>query len=301
MSYAQTKQMDKRNVTFRALRKLKILNHVNLSKKIAYGHAQVTVPVVNGLGYPNLFLEPNWLYLLINHFFTKDGDTFIDVGANIGQTLIAVKSADKQIQYVGFEPSASCSYYLKLLVRRNKFADAHVYNFALSDRLKESFLETNGEADPTGSLVQQQRPGFFHQRESIFSLSYDSLGLTAKVNCIKIDVEGGELEALQGMQNLIADNRPYVVCEVLDSFSDDVLEFTQDRANQVGAILKKLDYCVIQIVQNEATDKILGFKELDSIPIKQWTRQSLPLNDYVFFPSEKRDFVKQILNNISGQ
>lgn len=293
--------MNTKNLAFRTLRKLKILNHVNLSKKIVYGSTRIIVPVINGLGYPNLFLKPDWLSLLINHFFTTDGESFIDVGANIGQTLIAVKCADKKIQYVGFEPSASCNYYLKRLIQRNEFTDTHVYNFALSDRLRESFLETNGEADPTGSLVERLRPSFFQQRESIFSLAYDSLGLVSKVTFIKIDVEGGELEALQGMQKLIADNRPFIVCEVLDSFSDDVLEYTRDRANQVGKLLKKHDYGIIQIVQNQATDRIVGFDELNSIFLEQWTLQSLRLNDYIFFPSEKRDFVKQTLIKLSGR
>lgn len=286
------------NLEFRVLRRLKLLNHLNISKKISFGKRKVTIPIVRGLGYPNLFIQPDWLCMLLNKFCASDGGTFIDVGANIGQTLIAVKSAKSKIQYVGFEPSIDCGYYLKLLIRENNFENCHVYNFALSDRLREDFLETNGDADPTGSLVQQLRPDFFKNRESIFSIAYDSLGLDKKVACVKIDVEGGELEVLLGMQELIARDRPIIVCEVLDSFSDEVFVFTQNRADRICHLLTQHDYSILQIVQNKKTDKIISFNEIDILKLKQWDYESLTMNDYIFYPSESNRFIRAILENL---
>ncbi len=137
------------NIPLRILRKLKLLQYINISKQISFENHSITIPVINELGYPNVYLKSGWFSKIANELFTGDGQTFIDVGANIGQTLIAVKSIDKNIQYIGFEPDASCRYYIKKLIQHNHFEHCLVYNFGLSDRLKEDFLETNGEADPT--------------------------------------------------------------------------------------------------------------------------------------------------------
>lgn len=291
--------MTTENLEFRILRKFRILNYINLHKRIYFAKRQVRIPVIGGLGYPNIFLKPNWLTGVVEALFSTDDQVFIDVGANIGQTLISVKSIDNDIQYIGFEPDASCCHYLKKLIQVNGFENCHVYNFALSDRLKEDFLETNGEADPTGSLVNGLRPNFFLQRRSVFSQAYDSLRLNKNVSCIKIDVEGGELEVLLGMQRLISENQPYIICEILDSFSDDVFAFTQERADQVCNILQRNNYSMIQLVQNETTDRIVSFREISRIIVKQWTSESLLLNDYIFFPAPKREELVAVLKKLS--
>jgi FkbM family methyltransferase len=284
-----------KQLPFKILKKLNLLGYFNLSRTISYAGNNVLVPVVNSVGYPNLFLRPNWLYILVERLLKSESEAFLDVGANIGQTLIAVKTINPKIEYIGFEPSASCFYYLKLLIRGNSFTNCSVYNFALSDRQKETMLETNSEADPTGSIVHNLRPGFFQNQDSVFSLTFDSLGLKKKIGCVKIDVEGGELEVLTGMHGLLLEHRPVILCEVLDSFSDNALEFTQNRANQVCQLLNELDYTIIQIIQNEATDRILSFQLLDRLSIQQWRKESLTLNDYIFVPSEKLEFVQSIL------
>jgi FkbM family methyltransferase len=287
-----------KNLFFRAFRKLHVLPYLNATKCISFDKSSFNIPVLNELGYPNLFLAPNWLYWLIRELIPADGAGFIDVGANIGQTLLAVKATGHQIQYIGFEPSVSCGYYLKTLIEANGFSDCRVYNFALSDSLKEAFLETNGKADPTGSMVTDLRPDFFTQRESVLALDYDRLSISTTIRCIKIDVEGGELETLMGMQNLIARDRPFIICEILDSFSSDVLNFTQQRANRVCELLQKHSYSIIQLVQTKQADRIVGFHEIDTVSIKQWTNESAQRNDYVFYPTEARDAMVAVLTKI---
>jgi FkbM family methyltransferase len=286
------------NLEFKILKKLRLLNIFNVSKKILYARHKINIPVLGGLGYPNLYLKPNWLYLLVNELFVSDGLTFVDVGANIGQTLLSVKTAKNQINYIGFEPAISCCYYLKELIRVNDFQDCHIYNFALSNKLGQIFLERNNDADPTASIVEKLRPEFFTLKDSVISLNLDVLALDESINCVKIDIEGAELEALLGMENLIRKNRPYIICEVLDSFSDEVFEFTQKRAFEVCSFLKALDYSIIQLVQDETTERIISFHKIDTITLIQWNKKSLQLNDYIFFPSIKTEMMTDIFTKL---
>ncbi len=288
-----------KNIEFKILKKFRLLNLFNISKRISYTHRNIYIPVIGEIGYPNLYLKPNWLYLLVNELFISDGQTFIDVGANIGQTLVAVKCTEKQINYIGFEPAVSCCYYLKEFIRVNDFRNCHIYNFALSNKLEQIFLERNNEADPTASIVEELRPRFFRLKDPIIAFNLDVLELDASINCIKIDIEGAELEALKGMEKLIHKNRPFIICEILDSFSDEVLEFTQNRASEVCSFLKALDYSIIQLVQDETTERIISFHKIDTITLKQWDKKSLQLNDYIFFPSIKTQIMIDILTKLS--
>ena len=290
--------MTSKNILFRVFRKLNVLQYINATKRISFGNSILSIPVINELGYANLFIKPNWIYALVNELISVDGAGFVDVGANIGQTLMSVKAIDRPIKYIGFEPNVACCYYLKSLIDANGFTDCKVYNLALSNAMKVAFLETNVKADPTGSVVTDLRPSFYSRRESVFALEYDRLLIDTTVQCVKIDVEGGELEALTGMRNLISRNRPYIICEILDSFSDNVLSLTQQRAEQVCVFLKEQDYSIIQLVQNDKATRIVSFNEIDLIKIKQWDNDSLKFNDYIFFPTKSHKFIKEILKKI---
>ena len=285
---------------FRLLRKTGALPYLNLAKRIRYGKTIIRIPVVNSLGYSNLYLKPTWLTPLLDELYKSTGG-LIDVGANVGQTLIAVKSSRCSIQYVGFEPDVQCCFYIKKLILANKFTSCYVFSVALTNAIHTAVLEANVGVDPTASLVKGLRPGFFSQQESVFALDYDSLPLNQSIKCIKIDVEGGELETLLGMKQLIGRERPVILCEVLDSFSDEVFQFTQGRTDEVCTFLNGLDYAVIQLIQNEATNQILSFVEVDWIRLRQWTEKSPRYNDYVFCPLEKRAFIVDVLDKLCQQ
>jgi len=47
--------------------------------------------------------------LLKKILLLKDG-VFIDIGMNLGQTLIKLKCVDPNIRYFGFEPNPGCVY-----------------------------------------------------------------------------------------------------------------------------------------------------------------------------------------------
>lgn len=284
----------------RALRKTGLLGHFNFSKQITFGGVPVRIPVVNGLGYPNIFLKPNWLLGIVHELFASGTGAFLDVGANVGQTLVAVKSVNKKIPYIGFEPNPSCVFYLKKLVKENHFENVKLLNIALSNKPQQGVLETNVEGDPTASIVHDLRPSFFSQQELVFAYPFDNLGFHEEVKCVKIDVEGGELEVLAGMLNLIRDSRPYIICEVLDSFSKDVLKFTQDRAGKLSQLLHQSGYSIIQLIQNEDTDRIVSFFEIGSITIQSWTQESVMKNDYIFFPDQNRAQIICILQKLSA-
>jgi len=282
----------------RFLKKLQVIDKIRITVEKYYNGHNIKIPLINGIGYSNIFLKPSWINELFDRIRLTDEDTVIDVGANIGQTLIGVKTAKRNISYIGFEPNIFCAYYLSELIKVNNFRDCIVQNFALYDRIDHLILEKNYDDDPRGSIVEQLRPDYFGRKDLILAIDYDRLGLNRKISLVKIDVEGSEYEVLVGMNNMIVENQPIIICEVLDSHSEAVLHFTQSRAAMVCSFLKTHNYSILQIKKNIEFDMIESYEKIDSIEIKQWTPESRRVNDYLFLPDKWSGSATSMLNSL---
>ena len=87
-------------------------------------------------------------------------------------------------------------------------------------------------------------------KESVFGIDYDRYYGDEKITFVKIDVEGAEYEVLKGMEQSLSKHRPAIACEILDSYSDEVLGFTMERATAVCTLMKSLDYIILSFGVN---------------------------------------------------
>lgn len=269
------------------LRKIGLLNSINFKLKKKYNQKEVVIPFINGIGLTNLVLKKNWLDYLIGHFVKEDGSVFIDVGVNIGQTLIKVKSIFPKVKYIGFEPNSTCTSYVNQLVKHNNYSDCVVQNLALSDKIQSLILEKTLIDDSRASLISGLRPNYFIDSEHVFALDYQSMYMEEKISFVKIDVEGAEYEVIKGMEKAILKHLPIITCEVLDSHSDEVYDFTQHRATLLSELLNSMNYGIIRFYTSLTTGNIVSFEKIDTIDIKNWTIESYELNDYLFYPIAK--------------
>lgn len=282
------------------LKKLNLLLMFNFSLTIRFNNSKIKIPFINGSGLTNFVLKRDWLDSLIGKFVKDVNETFIDVGVNIGQTIIRVKTAYPVVNYLGFEPNSTCTSYVQQLIKSNHFANCVIQNCALSDKVQTLILEKTSADDSRASVIANLRPDYFEEKEFVLSLDYNSFYLDRKISLVKIDVEGGELEVLTGMKESLLKHNPIVVCEVLDSHNESVFEFTQNRATQLSDLLKSINYSIVQLETSRTLHKLVSSKKIDSIIIKQWTPRSYDFNDYLFYPVilEKEVFKKlsQIFN-----
>lgn len=123
----------------------------------------------------------------------------------------------------------------------------------------------------------------FSEKEYILGIDYDRLFGDLPISFLKIDVEGGELEVLKGMKQSLIKYQPIIACEILDSHSADVFDFTQRRAKSVVSFLYSINYCILKLFTNN--HQILRCELIDDIILTQWTRESSCQNDYLFVPN----------------
>lgn len=140
----------------------------------------------------------------------------LDVGANVGFTVLKLAQIAKAGDVIGFEPDpynfATCSGNLAL----NSFANASVLNIGAGDKDAVVNLECRVENNRGGNRVAP-RSGDVGTPVRIRRL--DDVWAEQKlpcVNLIKIDVEGYELKVLKGAVNIIQACRPVLFVEVDD-------------------------------------------------------------------------------------
>jgi FkbM family methyltransferase len=112
-------------------------------------------------------------------------------------------------------------------VRFNGFSHAHLARVALSDSDGEAkFFLPKDRAWTNGSLIE----GFTEQMEPLVveTMRFDTYCTKfniSKVDLIKIDVEGAELNVLIGMGELLHRWKPDIICEVLEGYATGLNEF----------------------------------------------------------------------------
>ena len=133
---------------------------------------------------------------------------FIDVGANVGQTLLDYCAAASGAGYLGFEPNPLCSSHLASIIEKNTLEDCRVIPAGLSDAngVAELLLEDLGDAEPAATMISDLRPGRIYRSVLICCLRFDDLAasiVNGPIALMKIDVEGAELLALRGMKRTL--------------------------------------------------------------------------------------------------
>jgi FkbM family methyltransferase len=156
-----------------------------------------------GLSSNNGIFEPQEIELVKQQ--VSLGDTVLDIGANIGYyTLIFAKLVGEHGKVFAFEPDPTNFALLKKNVEINGYSNVILVPKAVSNENKKAKL-----------YLCEQNKGMHRVYNSVFCndsidiefLRLDDYFQDDKINFIKIDIEGAEYAAIQGMRNLLNRNR----------------------------------------------------------------------------------------------
>lgn len=141
----------------------------------------------------------------------RPGMIVADVGAHIGYyTLIAASRVGERGVVHAFEPSPSSFYLLKENVRRNGFVErVNCFAAAVGKKKGRRKFNLTGSSDSDGFY----RPALTHVVKTIEvdTVTLDEAMLT-RLDAVKIDVEGAELEVLEGMRLILESGELSVLC-----------------------------------------------------------------------------------------
>lgn len=148
----------------------------------------------------------------------KLGDTFVDVGANMGYfTLLASQLVGGAGEVIAIEPCARNLAWLTTNLALNDSRNVLLIASALSDHASRTRISippryNNGVSNVRRSTVDEPHLAALAQRfDDLSAWGIDP----SRVKLVKIDTEGHELHVLRGMASLLQTDQPLAIaCEL---------------------------------------------------------------------------------------
>jgi FkbM family methyltransferase len=154
-------------------------------------------------------------FTIMEHI-VRPTDFIIDVGANIGVHTIWLSKHAFQGRVSSFEPNEFSRELLLKNLYLNNSTNVTVYNNVVGNGMSSVFISSYSPHIPGNygeCSVLDKRPGNYHSAQM---LTIDQLD-PVKVDFMKIDVEGYEMEVIKGARSTIEKFRPSMLIEVNDS------------------------------------------------------------------------------------
>lgn len=146
----------------------------------------------------------------------RKGDTFIDVGANIGlMSLFALKCVNNNGIIYSFEPEPETFIILRKNIEINKINNIRAYNIGLGEGEYKSVIFTNPYANRGCSSLRKPPNQNNSKRFMVQIKTLDNFIIEhniTNIRMLKIDVEGWELQVLRGAKNLFQTIRAPIIC-----------------------------------------------------------------------------------------
>jgi FkbM family methyltransferase len=159
-------------------------------------------------------------------FALDKGMIFLDVGAHIGAyTLRAAKMVEKQGRVVSVEPNKD---NFELLIRNiglNDLGNCIPLNVAAYSANEEVILFDGPDSAQHSIKARYERPmGSSKVKARTLDGVMEEIGIK-RLDMVKIDVEGAELEVLKGMEKTLIKNNPNIILEILKEDQRKVIEY----------------------------------------------------------------------------
>lgn len=174
------------------------------------------------------------------------GQTFVDVGANVGYfSLLAASRVGAAGRVIAFEPNPANCDLLRRSIAANEFEGViALHSVAVAESRQTIHFSTAG-VDSNGRVINPaEAAAEVVALPTVEAVALDeALDGVERVDVIKLDVEGAEARAWRGMQAVLARHRPTLLFE----FSPTLLERTSevDPAAFLEEVSRQYDLFII--------------------------------------------------------
>ena len=235
----------------------------------------------------------NWKYirnrnienelLLISYFLQKDS-CFIDIGANLGQYLFKAEKLIEKENIYAFEPHPLL--YKRL---RNIFKGPHIFPYAVSSNNEKSQFKIpffdEREIHTRGTL----KTDYVDVSETDFKLiSVDVIKLDSfiktlglkNITLIKIDVEGAEMDVIEGAWDTLAQYQPILIIEIEQQHHQTDIHTFIRRIEEKGGYKGHYFDPVLQQLKDNIHE--LDLKDIQSM--QNHGKNRMFINNFIFLP-----------------
>lgn len=206
--------------------------------------------------------EPVTVDYLVNSKILKEGDTVLDIGANIGYyALLESKMTGKTGIVHAVEPIRNNLSLLRKNIGLNYIDNIKTYNLAIGDADREKikiYMRSKGNLSSLTTLSSDY--GEVVSVEEVPMMTVDSFvkkEMSSHPNFVRMDVEGYESNILEGMKNTLS-FRPHLQIE----FHPMIL--TEEQKEKICQLLRDNKYTKAVITDNPKPPLIRLIKWLNN-------------------------------------
>ena len=175
----------------------------------------------------------------------RPGQTVLDVGAHAGYyTLAAARSVGESGRVHAFEPSETNFARLRRNVELNGLTNVALNKVAMSDREGEAAMYLSAEDPGQHSLGRVGEVSAECVVPTVTLDGYVAKSGLARLDMVKIDVEGAETMVLRGGREVLARDRPSLLIEI----NEVRLRSLASSGSELLGVLRELGYEVEVIV-----------------------------------------------------
>lgn len=130
-------------------------------------------------------------------------ETFFDVGANVGQTVLGMRALQPDAHIYAFEPIRAS--YDQLTETAGQLEKVECFNLALSE--SSSSVNMLAKGTSSNNRVVSRSGGDTEEVRTVTGDSFCEERGIDHIDYLKIDTEGHELQVLQGFRNMTSEFR----------------------------------------------------------------------------------------------
>lgn len=189
----------------------------------------------------------------------KSGDIFVDIGANIGLfSLNASNIVGESGHVFGFEAYGSNHGQFEANIDVNNFQNITAEKIAISD--KKNFIDILYHDKDKNIGMASAYLKDYTSKESVKCVSLDSYfadNKVDKVDLVKIDIEGGEYDALLGMSKIMSELKPKILIEI----NKETLDNSNHSEEELLHLLKNYNYKLLKklSISSQAYNAVFEF------------------------------------------
>jgi FkbM family methyltransferase len=175
----------------------------------------------------------------------KPGHVVLDIGANIGYfTLIFARLTGSNGKVYAFEPDPSSFDLLRRNVDINGYKNVVLELKAVSNTISEAYLQKDRFNNLDHRIVQESKSSDDILVKTISLDDYPPL-LHTSVDFVKLDIQGAEAMALDGMKNILSRSKQVKILTEfwpmgLERFAGGAVGYLQ-RLDRLGFVLFDID------------------------------------------------------------
>jgi FkbM family methyltransferase len=197
----------------------------------------------------------------------RQGDAFIDVGANVGYfSIVAANLVGEKGEVHGFEPNHKVCRLFKASIAANSLCNVHAIPVALWSESR--ILGLTGQHDSGFAHVYTERvQGDVRNVENVEAITFDAYAqsfVQRPIKLVKIDVEGAEVHVLHGMRQTLQKDGPCLIVEAQDWS----LSQFGHRLEDMFVLLEQYGYIAYDLEGRETRSAAEARKSLESQRVK---------------------------------